>query len=85
MDALRRTGTVARLFPDKVFGFLHCPEDKRDYFFHQSQLDNCTFGQLAEGDVLSFLVGETPKGLEAQEIRREEAWPLGQPARHTRG
>lgn len=69
MSDIRKTGTVARLFPDRVFGFITCPADKRDYFFHQAQLENCNFGQLAEGSELSFVLAEGPKGIEAQEVR----------------
>lgn len=71
MDPLRKSGSIARLFPDRVFGFVHCPADQRDYFFHQAQLDNCTFGELHDGDRLTFVVGEGPKGIEAQEVRLE--------------
>lgn len=66
----RKTGTIARMFRDRVFGFIHCQEDQRDYFFHQAQLANCTFGQLNEGDALSFTVGYGPGNrVEAQEIQ----------------
>jgi CspA family cold shock protein len=67
----RKEGTIRRLFPDKVYGFICCPLDQRDYFFHQAQLDDCTFGQLKEGDVVTFTVGQSPKGrgIEAQDVR----------------
>ena len=69
MSDTRKTGTVARLFRDRVFGFITCPADARDYFFHQAQLEDCTFAQIAEGSELSFVVVEGPKGVEAQEVR----------------
>lgn len=79
----RKAGTVARMFPDRVFGFIHCPADERDYFFHQAQLENCTFAQLTDGDRVTFLVGHGPSGkIEAQEIRREDYQP--QDGRETR-
>lgn len=66
----RKVGTIARMFRDRVFGFIHCPADERDYFFHQAQLANCTFGQLNDGDSVSFVVGHGPGGkVEAQEIQ----------------
>jgi CspA family cold shock protein len=81
----RKAGTITRLVPDRVFGFIHCPEDVRDYFFHQAQLENCTFGQLAEGDSVSFVAGEGPKGkIEAQEIRREDREHVAPPGHETR-
>lgn len=94
-DQDRKEGTLRRLFPEKVYGFIHCPLDGRDYFFHKVQLDGCEFGQLKEGDVVTFEVGEGPKGVEAQEVRidpRREETPLGTetrkqvglPERHSR-
>lgn len=72
----RKEGTVARLFPDRVFGFIHCPTEDRDYFFHQAQLENCPFSKLQPGDAVSFLVGTGPNGkIEAQEVRRLDYEP----------
>lgn len=65
----RKTGSIARLITNRVFGFIHCPDDARDYFFHQAHLDGCTYGQLEEGDLMSFVVADGPKGLEAQEVQ----------------
>ena len=87
MTATRKVGAIARLFPDRVFGFIHCEADARDYFFHQAQLENCTFGQLKEGDTLSFTLGESPKDgkIEAQEIRLDHAEaPAEKPSRAQR-
>jgi cold shock CspA family protein len=84
VSTTRKVGAIARLFPDRVFGFIHCPEDARDYFFHQSQLDGCTFGQLKEGDTLTFSLGESPKDgkIEAQEIQLDQAKaPVETPSR----
>ena len=67
----RKTGTIARLFPDRVYGFVYCPADGRDYFFHQVHLENVPFRSLQEGDVLSFLVGTGTKGPQAEEVRFE--------------
>jgi cold shock protein len=68
---LRKTGTITRLFEDRVYGFIRCPLDARDYFFHQAQLANCSFQQLAAGDVVTFTVGQGPKGVQAEEVRFE--------------
>jgi len=75
----RKAGTIARLFPDRVFGFIHCPADRRDYFFHQSQLQQCVFADLAVGAVVSFVVAQGAKGVEAQEVRVDH--PLPPPVR----
>lgn len=71
----RKSGTIARLFPDRVFGFIHCPADARDYFFHQVQLEGCTFAQLEPGDVVTFIVAEGMKGIEAQEVQLDHHNP----------
>lgn len=78
-DPDRKTGTIARLFPDKVFGFIHCPEEARDYFFHQAHLTNHPFAELAPGDVVTFVVGDDGKGRpQAEEILwRGQTQPLG--------
>lgn len=70
MSEARKTGTIARLFEDRVYGFIFCPADKRDYFFHQAQLIACPFRDLTVGDEMSFIVAEGLKGIEAQEVRR---------------
>jgi cold shock CspA family protein len=69
VTATRKTGSIARLFPDRVYGFIHCPEDQRDYFFHSAQLDGVTFHQLVPGDEMSFIVAEGIKGTEAQDVQ----------------
>lgn len=53
----RKRGTISRLVSDRAYGFIRCPADERDYFFHQAELENCTFPQLGEGDVVTFTVG----------------------------
>lgn len=67
----RKQGTIARILPDKAFGFITCPADGRDYFFHQSGLRNCTLGQLVEGSLVSFELGTDSRGRpQAEEIDR---------------
>lgn len=82
----RKTGSITRLFEDRVYGFIRCVADARDYFFHQAQLSNCTFQQLAAGDVVTFHVGQGPKGVEAQEVRFEhhDAPPGDSPSTYTK-
>lgn len=64
----RKTGTIARLVRDRVFGFITCPEDQRDYFFHQAHLEG-SFAQLEAGDAVSFILVDGKKGVEAQEVQ----------------
>lgn len=61
-------GTWARTVPDRKFGFIHA--DGRDWFAHESNLDNVdTIDGLRPGDVMAFTGYQTPKGLRAEEIR----------------
>jgi cold shock CspA family protein len=70
VSSTRKTGSIARLVRDRAFGFIYCQADERDYFFHQAHLENCTFPQLQEGDVVSFTIGNGRDGrTEAQEVR----------------
>jgi CspA family cold shock protein len=72
----RKTGSIARLFPERVFGFIYCEADQRDYFFHQTGLENCAFRALETGDEMSFVVREGTKGLQAEEVRFECKHPV---------
>jgi cold shock protein len=77
MSDTRKTGTIARLMRDRVFGFIHCPADECDYFFHQTHLiDGLTFAKIDEGDTVSFVVGQGPKGPEAQDVTVEKHDPV---------
>lgn len=56
------TGTIKRLIPKRGFGWIRT-EDGNDYFFHHSELKNCTFKDVDEGDAVSFVpVPDSPKG-----------------------
>ena len=68
----RKSGSIARLFPDKAYGFIYCPADARDYFFHQVHLEGgATFRSLQEGDLMTFVLGTGTKGVQAEEVRFE--------------
>lgn len=66
------TGTV-KTVTDKAFGFITIEGQEKDIFFHENSLE----GDLAErklkvGDVVTFDVEETPKGLNATNIKLAE-------------
>jgi cold shock CspA family protein len=65
----RKEGSIVRLVRDRAFGFIYCPLDERDYFFHQVQLQGSPFSQLAQGDEVCFVLGEKNGKLEAQQVR----------------
>ena len=62
-------GTVAKK-TDKGFGFIKSDGQAKDLFFHANELQNTTFDELREGDMVSFEVGESPKGPNAINISK---------------
>ncbi|HUF47333.1 MAG TPA: cold shock domain-containing protein [Vicinamibacterales bacterium] len=61
-------GTIKRLVGDKGFGFVQA-EDGTEYFFHQSALVDSRFEELREGQALTFVKGQGPKGPRAENLR----------------
>ena len=68
MPNLFMQGTIKRLM-DKGYGFISCPEIKKDVFFHSSALAGIEFTQLQEGDKVTFETQETEKGLNAVDVK----------------
>jgi CspA family cold shock protein len=63
------TGTIKRL-TDKGFGFITAEGLAKDLFFHSNALVGVTFDELKEGNTLSFDTEESPKGLNATNVKR---------------
>lgn len=63
------TGTIKRL-TDKNFGFISSTELGKDVFFHANSLVGVAFGELREGDAMTFDTEESPKGLNAINVKR---------------
>lgn len=63
------TGTIKRL-TEKGFGFIGAPGMEKDVFFHSNALVGVTFEELREGDAVSFDTEESPKGLNAVNVKR---------------
>jgi cold shock protein len=61
-------GTIKRLVSDKGFGFVQAA-DGTEYFFHQSACTDVRFGELREGQALTFDKGQGPRGPRAENIR----------------
>lgn len=60
-------GTIKKL-ADKGFGFIDT-EDGKDMFFHMSNLEDARFEDLQEGQRVSYVPGEGPKGPRAENVR----------------
>jgi len=60
-------GTIKKL-TDKGFGFIET-ESGKDMFFHLSNVEGVRFEELREGQRVSFVVGEGPKGPRAEEVK----------------
>ena len=65
-------GTIKRLVMDRHFGFITYEGAEKDLFFHSSALSGIEFGDLKEGDTVSFETADGPKGPNATNVTREE-------------
>jgi CspA family cold shock protein len=64
------TGTIKRIVSDKGFGFISAEGMEKDLFFHSNALVDVSFDELKEGDAVSFETEESPKGLNATNVKR---------------
>jgi CspA family cold shock protein len=62
------TGTVKWFNAEKGFGFIQQDDGGPDVFAHYSNIATAGFRELAEGQKVSFEVGQGPKGPQAQNI-----------------
>lgn len=60
-------GTIKKL-TDKGFGFIDTGSGN-DLFFHLSNLEDCRFEELQEGQAVSFNEGQGPKGPRAENVK----------------
>ena len=63
------TGTVKWFNNEKGFGFISQPDGGQDVFVHHSAIQMNGYRSLAEGQAVEFDVQETPKGLQAANVR----------------
>jgi CspA family cold shock protein len=66
--AAMATGTVKWFNNEKGFGFIS-QSDGADVFVHHSAIDMQGYRSLAEGQAVEFEVQESPKGLQATNVR----------------
>jgi cold shock protein len=72
MQGTMETGTV-KTVTDKGFGFISREGSDKDLFFHENSLEGeLATRKLKVGDKVTFDVEETPKGLNAVNIKLVE-------------
>ena len=54
---------------DKGFGFITVDGQEKDLFFHSNSLVGVSFAELNEGDKVTFESEESPKGLNAVNVK----------------
>ena len=54
---------------DKGFGFITIEGQDKDLFFHRNSLVGVSFDQLKEGDNVTFETEESPKGMNAVNVK----------------
>jgi CspA family cold shock protein len=59
-------GNVKWFSPERHYGFI-TGEDKKDYFFHSSEVQGDN-GKIFEGDEVEFIAEETKKGFSALKV-----------------
>ncbi|RXK01855.1 cold-shock protein [Arcobacter sp. CECT 8989] len=63
-------GTVKWFNSEKGFGFIEQKDGGKDVFVHFRQINNPGYGRvsLEEGQEVSFEIGESDKGLQAENV-----------------
>jgi cold shock protein len=61
-------GQIKKL-TDKGFGFITAAGQEKDLFFHSTALVGVQFSELHEGDTVSFEVENSPKGMNAVNVK----------------
>ncbi|HVY36148.1 MAG TPA: cold shock domain-containing protein [Candidatus Paceibacterota bacterium] len=59
-------GTIKKLVSDRSFGFINVEGESKDIFFHKDKLVGVSFGDLHEGDTVSFETEQTEKNGETK-------------------
>ena len=62
-------GTINKL-TEKGFGFITAEGQEKGIFFHSNSLVGVQFNELHEGDNVTFDTEESPKGLNAINVKR---------------
>ena len=63
-------GIIKKKVNERGFGFISAQGMEKDLFFHSKALVGVTFDELQEGDAVSFDTEDSPKGLNAVNVKR---------------
>lgn len=66
----RQSGTVKWFSDAKGFGFIQ-PQEGPDLFVHYRSIEGAGFKSLREGQRVSFVAVQGPKGMAANQVRPE--------------
>lgn len=61
---------VIKKLTDRGFGFITVEGQEKDLFFHNKALVGVQFSELKEGDAVTFDMEESPKGMNAVNVKR---------------
>ncbi len=61
-------GTIKTLVLEKNFGFITPEDGSKDVFFHATGLVGVQFGELKQGDMVTFDVEQSEKGPRAMNV-----------------
>lgn len=68
-DGVTHEGAIQRVIYDKGFGFIYCAQTEKEYFFHVSELENCSsIEQVRTGMGARFTATQSPKGPRATSV-----------------
>lgn len=62
-------GKIKNVIQPRGYGFIETDEIDADLFFHRSQLQDLEFDELQAGTDVEFETEDTPKGLQAINIK----------------
>lgn len=68
-DSNRISGVVKWFSGSKGYGFLERKDGGKDVFVHYSSIEGDGYKSLNEGDAVTFVTSNTPKGLQADSVR----------------
>ncbi len=72
-EGARKTGTVKWFSRVKGYGFIAPDEGGKEIFVHFSGIEGEGYRNLEEGQKVTFVVEDTPKGPQAVNVRMTEA------------